>query len=66
MTNVESSLLETTVDDDYSNFTYLNSWTNHYKSWKNNSIFKTLFVKFEDLQNNNEETYKKIILLIKK
>ena len=66
MTNEESSLLETTVDDDHSNFTYLNSWAKHYKSWKNNSIFKTLFVKFEDLQNNKEETFRKIILFIKK
>ncbi len=66
MTNEESSLLETTADDDYSNFTYLNSWANHYKSWKNNSIFKTLFVKFEDFQNNKEETFRKIILFIKK
>ncbi len=66
LTNEESSLLETTVDDDYSNFTYLSSWANHYKSWKNNSIFKTLFVKFEDFQNNKEETFRKIILFIKK
>ena len=66
MIDEDSSLLETTVDNDYSNFTYLNSWSNHYKSWKNNSIFKTLFVKFEDFQNNNEEYFKKIILFIKK
>tara|TARA_Y200000002_G_scaffold372632_1_gene370682 strand:- start:819 stop:1655 length:837 start_codon:yes stop_codon:yes gene_type:complete len=66
MTNEDSSLLETTLDKDYSNFTYLNSWSNHYKSWKNNSTFETLFIKFEDFEKNKEETFRQIILFIKK
>ena len=28
-------LLEKTKDNDHSNYTYLSSWSNHYKSWKN-------------------------------
>ncbi len=66
MIDEDSSLLETTLDNDYSNFTYLNSWSNHFKSWKNNSMFKTLFIKFEDFQKNKEETFKKIILFVAK
>ncbi len=66
MINEEASLLETSVDRDFGNFTFLNSWSNHYKSWKNNSIFKTLFIKYEDLQKNKEATFKNVILFINK
>ena len=64
MINEESSLLETSFEKDHSNFTFLNSWSNHYKSWKNNSYFKTLFIKFEDIEKNKEDTFRKIILFV--
>ena len=60
------SLLEKSFDQDYSNFTYLNSWSNHYKSWKNNKIFEILFIKYEDFEKNKEDTFKKIILFVEK
>ena len=66
MTNEEATLVETSFDKDFSNFTFLNSWSNHYKSWKNNSMFETLFIKYEDLEKNKEETFKKVILFINK
>ena len=58
-----ATLLEKTRDGDYSNFTFLGSWSNHYKSWKNSKDFKTLFIKYEDLENKKYETFKKIIFL---
>ena len=64
MVNEHASLLETTADKDFSNFTFLNSWSNHYKSWKNNSIFKVLFIKYEDLEKYKEETFKEVILFV--
>ncbi len=64
MINERATLLETSFDKDFSNFTFLNSWSNHYKSWKNNSIFKVLFIKYEDLEKNKEETFKKVILFV--
>ena len=57
MTNNESSLLEKSHELDHSNFTYLNSWSNHYKSWKNNTMFEILFIRYEDFQKE-----KKILL----
>ena len=66
MINEDASLLEQSHEFDHSNFTYLNSWSNHYKSWKNNSIFNVLFIKYEDLEKNKEETFKKVILFINK
>ena len=64
MNDENCSLLEKSYDMDYSNFTYLSSWSNNYKSWKNNSEFKTLFIKYEDLRKNKIEIFKKIIFFI--
>ena len=64
MLDENSSMLEESHEQDQSNFTYLNSWSNHYKSWKNNYDFETLFIKYEDLAKNREEIFKKIILFV--
>tara|TARA_X000000368_G_scaffold412326_1_gene398540 strand:+ start:647 stop:1504 length:858 start_codon:yes stop_codon:yes gene_type:complete len=61
MIDENSSLIEKTADGDHSSFTYINTWSNHYKSWKNNKEFKTLFIKYEDLENKKEETFLTII-----
>ena len=66
MLDEDCSLLEKSFDQDFSNFTYLNSWSNHYKSWKNNLNFETLFVKYEEIENNKEEIFKRIIFFIEK
>ena len=62
--NDESNLLEKTLDNDHSNFTFLGSWSNHYKSWKNCKDFKILFIKYEDIEKDKYATFKKIILFI--
>jgi len=59
-----SNLLEKTNDNDHSNFTFLGSWSNHYKSWKNCKDFKILFIKYEDIENDKYDTFKKIVLFI--
>jgi hypothetical protein len=64
MIDSNSNLLEISRDNDYSNFTFLGSWSNHYKSWKNTKRFNTLFIKYEDLEKNKYETFKKIITFI--
>ena len=66
MLDENCSLLEKSHDHDYSNFTYLNSWSNNYRSWKNNLEFETLFIKYEDIANNKEEIFKQIILFVDK
>ena len=57
MVDENSSLLETSHELDHSNFTYLSSWSNHYQSWKNNKKFKTLFIKYEDIEKNKENVF---------
>ncbi|MDC3055328.1 sulfotransferase domain-containing protein [Candidatus Pelagibacter sp.] len=64
MLDKNSSLLQKVVDTDYSGYTYLGSWSSHYKSWKDNKKFKTLFIKYEDLEDNKYETFKKIVKFI--
>ena len=60
----DGNLLEKTKDNDHSNFTFLSSWSNHYKSWKNCKNFKILFIKYEDIEHNKYDTFKKIVLFI--
>ena len=66
MLDDDCSLLEKSFDQDYSNFTYLNSWSNHYRSWKNNKNFQILFIKYEDIKKNKKYIFKKIILFVEK
>ena len=42
--NEKQTLLEKSTDGDYSNFTFLGSWSNHYKSWKNNQMNLKLYL----------------------
>ena len=64
MIDQNASLSEKASNGDCSNFTYLGSWSEHYKSWKHNKKFKVLFIKYEDLKNLKEETFKRIINFI--
>ena len=64
MIDPNSSLSFKTLDSDYSNFTFLGTWSNHYKSWKNNFNFKTLIIRYEDLQENAYDEFRKIVNFI--
>ena len=66
MLDENSASVEKTADNDHSNFTFLNSWSNHYKSWKNNIEFETMFIKYEDLENNKIEIFSKIVFFVNK
>ena len=64
MVDENASLSIKDSDGDLSNFSFLGSWSNHYKSWKNNFEFKTLFIKYEDLEENAYDEFWKIITFI--
>ena len=64
MIDENSSLLETSFELDHSNFTYLSSWSNHYQSWKNNKKFKTLFIRYEDIEKDKENVFQSVITFI--
>ena len=63
MINANSSLSFKLADEDYSNFTFLGKWSNHYWSWKNNMNFKTLIIKYEDLIKYPHTSFLKILNL---
>tara|TARA_Y100001970_G_scaffold274448_1_gene374200 strand:- start:5270 stop:6109 length:840 start_codon:yes stop_codon:yes gene_type:complete len=48
----------------FSTFQFISSWSNNYKSWKNCKEFKILFIKYEDLENNQFNTFLKVIKFI--
>ena len=61
MLDENASLSEKAANGDCSNFTYLGSWSEHFKSWKNNKNLKVLFIRYEDLKDNKEQLFKKVI-----
>ena len=64
MIDKNASLSIKDSDGNLSNFSFLGTWANHYKSWKNNFEFKTLFVKYEDLEENAHDEFWKILTFI--
>ena len=64
MIDQNASLSRKNSDGDLSNFSFLGSWSNHYRSWKNNFEFKTLIIKYEDLEKNSYNEFGKILTFI--
>ena len=50
------------VENDYSTYSYLSTWANHYKSWANSKNFRKIVIKYEDLETNKYETFRDIIV----
>ena len=49
---------------DYSDFQFISSWELNYKSWKNNNLLPTKFVRYEDLLSETFFVFKEIIEFI--
>lgn len=54
--------IKSDIDDDYSTYSFIGSWKNHYKSWINTNQFRTMIIKYEDLQKNIYETVRDMIV----
>ena len=66
MTNKKKFLLKKNDPSNFGNFTFLNSWSEHYKSWLYTKQFNLLFIKYEDLENDTFNTFKKIVKFLNK
>ena len=66
MTNKKKFLLKKNDPSNFGNFTFLNSWSEHYKSWLYTKQFNLLFIKYEDLENDTFNTFKKIVEFLNK
>ena len=64
MLNKKEYLFDKTKKKDFSNFTFLGSWSDHYKSWIKPQTYNRLIIKFEDLENNKTKTLKRLIFFI--
>ena len=47
--------------DGYSDFQFISSWSNHYKTWLNSNPFKKILIKYEDLQLNSHNIFRELI-----
>ena len=66
MTNKKKFLMKKSDPSNFGNFTFLNSWSEHYKSWLHTKQFNLLFIKYEDLENDTFNTFKKIVEFLNK
>ena len=59
--SVYRNLRDENNPEDYSNYSFISSWGNNFRSWKLSKSIETLIIKYEDLENNRFRTFKKII-----
>ena len=64
MINKKKYIWDLRKKNDFSGFQFLGSWSDHYKSWIENRKFKTLLLKYEDLQKDCYSTSYKLIKYI--
>ena len=64
MNNDRKYLYDDRFELNYSTFHFLSSWSNHYKSWIMNKMFKILVIKYEDLEDKTFETVSRIFLFL--
>ena len=62
MLNEKKYIYDIREKNDYADFHFLSSWSNHYKSWINNNLFKKMLIKYEDLENDTFKTLKNLII----
>ena len=64
MTNHKKYIYDNRGDDDYGNFQFISSWSNHYKSWKIQKDIPIKIVRYEDLLLKTYEVTKEVIQFI--
>jgi hypothetical protein len=66
MINVNKFTYDPSKENDFSDFQFISSWENNYKSWKNNNIIPVKFIRYEDLVNQTYFVFKEIINFLNK
>tara|TARA_Y100000590_G_C15685321_1_gene1001387 strand:- start:1146 stop:1982 length:837 start_codon:yes stop_codon:yes gene_type:complete len=61
MMNEKKYIFNSLRNRDFADFHFLSSWSNHYKSWINNNLFRRIVVKYEDLEKDTFKTLKNLI-----
>ena len=47
--------------DDSARFSFLGTWSSHYKSWMSINPQRRISIKYEDMENNTYDTFKRVI-----
>ncbi len=61
MGSIYRNLKDENDDQNYASYSFISSWANNYNSWKQSKYTNTLFVKYEDLEKNTNNTFSNII-----
>ena len=61
MSNVNRNLRDRNDKDNYATYSFISSWDKNYKSWKLSKNINKILIKYEDLENDIENTFLKII-----
>ena len=59
--SIYRNLRDENNNNDYSSYSFISSWANNYKSWKMSKNINKLIIKYEDLENQENETFLKIL-----
>jgi len=54
------------INHDPKDFNFLSSWSSHYSSWKNTTIFPIKVVKYEDLEKDVDKTFISVLEFLSK
>ena len=66
MFNKNEYLYDKSKGNDLSRYTFLGSWSDHYKSWISAKNYNRIVIRYEDLENNKLETLKNLIIFVNK
>ena len=61
MSNVNRNLRDRNDKDNYATYSFISSWDKNYRSWKLTKNINKILIKYEDLENDIENTFLKII-----
>ena len=50
------------INNSYGYYSFLTSWRNHYKTWNNTPGYKILTIKYEDMLNDPEKTFRDVVV----
>ena len=59
--SIYRNLIDENNYNDYSSYSFISSWANNYNSWKLSKNIDKLIIKYEDLENKENETFLKIL-----
>ena len=64
LNSVHRNLRDSNDENNYATYSYISSWANNYNSWKISKNIKKILIKYEDLQNDRENTFIKIVKFV--